>query len=78
MAVKRSLVYRMGHKGPGCAATEVAIERGTKGKDGSIRPIRDCRKPATLVVNGTAFCATCGDAVAASSDVSVVRQIVRR
>ena len=77
MTVKRALVYRMGSKGPQCAASEVAIERGTKGAEGSIRPIRDCKKPATVVVKGTAFCAGCGDAVAASSDVSVVRQITR-
>jgi len=77
MAVKRALVYRMGAKGPQCAATEVAIERGTKGAEGSIRPIRDCKKSATVEVKGTGFCADCGNAVAASSDVSVVRQITR-
>ena len=78
MAVKRALVYQMGSKGPQCAAAEVAIEQGTKGTEGSIRPVRDCKKSATVVVNGTAFCPACGDAVAASAGISVVRQIIRR
>jgi hypothetical protein len=77
MAVKRALIYRAGHNGPGCAAAEVAIEPATKGNQGSIRGIRNCKKPATVVIKGTAFCADCGTAVSRSSEISVVRQIRR-
>lgn len=46
--MKRALVFRVGAAGPTCAATEVAIEKGTLSKPGSLRPIGACTKPATV------------------------------
>jgi hypothetical protein len=81
MAVKRALVYRAGTVGLICAAFEVAIERGTEGREGSIRPIRECTNPATeLLVTGetsTRFCAGCAEQIARSPNTSVVRAIQR-
>jgi hypothetical protein len=81
MAVKRALVYRAGSVGLVCAAFEVAIERGTEGREGTIRPIRECTELATeLWVTGdtsTGFCAGCAEVIARSPNTSVVRAIQR-
>lgn len=77
MAVKRALVFRAGTVGLICAAFEVAIERGTEGREGSIRPIRECTELATVMVQGTRFCAGCAEQLARSPNVSVVRAIQR-
>ena len=66
MAVQRALVYRAGTVGVVCAAHEVAMEAGTEGGEGSMRPIRRCRELATVMLDGTRFCATCADQIAAS------------
>jgi hypothetical protein len=73
MGVRRALIYRAGSVGMICAAVEVAIEPGGQDREGSLRPIRDCTKPATVTVNETRFCADCGDTIARSPKQSVVR-----
>ena len=72
MAVRRALVYRAGTVGLVCAAYEVAIEAGAEGREGSMRLIRRCTEPATVMVHGTRFCATCAEQIAAS-DLGVLR-----
>jgi hypothetical protein len=78
MAVQRALMFTAGSVGPTCAAMEVAIERGTDGREGTIRGIGECDKPTAVLVIATGtgvktgFCADCGDAIAHSSDVGVV------
>jgi hypothetical protein len=78
---KRALVFRAGTVGLICAAFEVEIERGTEGREGSIRPIRECTNLATeLLVTGetsTRFCAGCAEQIARSPNTSVVRAIQR-
>jgi hypothetical protein len=76
VAVKRGLVFRAGERGSTCAAMEVAIERGTEGREGSMRGIRECTSPATVEIHRTHFCDDCGDAIARSSNVAVVDRIV--
>jgi hypothetical protein len=61
VAVKRALLFRIGSNGLTCAAYEVAIEQATEHSKGTIRPIRDCPKPATEVVKNTGLCADCAD-----------------
>jgi hypothetical protein len=79
MAVQRALVFTAGNLGPTCSAVEVAIERGTAGHPGTVRAVRNCDKPSAVIVTATgtgvrtAFCAECGDAIARSTDVGVVR-----
>jgi hypothetical protein len=56
MAVKRALMFRVGTNGLICAAYEVGIEQGTETKQGSVKPIGGCPKPATEVVQNTGLC----------------------
>jgi len=77
MAVRRALVYQAGTVGMLCAATEVAIERGSQDRPGTITPIRVCTNPATVEVQGTHFCDTCGEAVSHSS-IEIVERIERQ
>jgi hypothetical protein len=72
MAVQRALVYRAGTVGLVCAAHEVAIEAGAEGREGSMRPVRQCTELASVMLNGTRFCATCAEQIAAS-ELSVLR-----
>lgn len=74
MAVKRALLFRMGTQGLTCAAYEVAIEPGTETHKGTIRPVRDCTKPATEVVQETGLCADCADVLRRSPQISVLRE----
>jgi hypothetical protein len=75
MAVKRALVFRAGSSGPTCAAYEVAIERGGRGRQGTIRPIRHCTNPATVTWRGTGLCAGCHDVIQQSPEISVARHL---
>jgi hypothetical protein len=77
VAVKRALVFRAGSNGPTCAAYEVAIERGSRGREGTIRPIRHCTNPATVDWQGTGLCVGCRDMVQRSA-ISVAHKIERR
>jgi hypothetical protein len=66
MAIRRAVVFRVGTVGLICAAYEVAIERGTEGREGTIRPIRDCSKPTTVMLQAkdrslTGLCDDCAD-----------------
>jgi hypothetical protein len=77
MAVKRALVFRVGSRGDICAAYEVAIEKGTLANPGSLRPIRECTNPATVLWKRTGLCVTCRDAIQASTNIGVVQSIQR-
>jgi hypothetical protein len=76
-------MFTAGSVEPTCAAFEVAIERGTDGREGTMRGIRNCDKPTAVIVIATetgvrtGFCADCGDAVARGTDVGVVARIKR-
>jgi hypothetical protein len=78
MAVKRALVFRAGSVGPTCAATDVAIEKGTLANPGTLRPIRECTNPATVLWKGTGFCVECRDVIRRSSSIGVVQSIQRK
>jgi hypothetical protein len=77
MAVKRALMFRMGSQGLTCAAYEVAVEPGTEVSKGTIKPVRDCTKPATEVVKETGLCSDCAAILRKSPQLSVVRQTRR-
>lgn len=77
MAVKRALVFRVGIAGPTCAASEVAIEKGTLSKPGSLRPIGACTKPATAMWKApdgslTGLCVEHRDQVQRSSSIGAI------
>lgn len=75
MAERRALVFKAGTVGLICAAYEVAIERGIEGREGSIRLVRECTELATVMVDGTRFCAVCAELVVGQgrTDVALVR-----
>jgi hypothetical protein len=78
MAVKRALVFRAGTRGLICAALEVAIDQGTEIRQGTMRGIGECTKPATVIVHNTGFCEEHGEQIARSRNVSVVDRIIRK
>jgi hypothetical protein len=76
MAVQRALMFRAGTKGLICAAFEVAIERGSEDREGTIRLVRECPNPATVEWQGTGLCADCAELLQ-HAEISVVRNIKR-
>jgi hypothetical protein len=77
MGTQRALMFRVGTAGLTCAAYEVAIERGSQDREGTIRPVRDCGKPATELIERTALCADCAPIFRLAIDAGRVKVVQR-
>jgi hypothetical protein len=68
-------MFRVGTQGLTCAAYEVAIESGTEHREGTIRPVRDCTKAASEVVQNTGLCSDCASIFRQSLIQGCVRRV---